>query len=314
MANRRITSFVSEQKIVILILAVAIALSLISPYFLRFKNLINVLSFVSVEGIIAIGMAFLVIVGEIDLSVGSVMALSGILAILFQRYGVAAGILAGLLGGTIVGLINGLIVTKLKIASIAATLGMMVMVSGVVFALTEAQSVKGSNPDFMLISQFKLLSIPGYVIIFVLLAIIFQILLKLTVFGRNVYAVGGNVIASRLFGIKVDRVRITCFVITGFLAGLAGVVLASKINVASGRIGINTALLVITAVLLGGISLAGGEGSVFKAVSGFLLIGILNNAMVLLQVSAFIQDMVRGLILIIIVILGGIYIERSKYG
>ena len=120
-------------------------------------------------------------------------------------------------------------------------------------------------------------------------------------------------VASRLFGIKVDRVRVVCFTIAGILAGVAGVLLAAKIGVASGRLGVNTALIVITAVLLGGVSLAGGEGSIGKAFLGFLLIAILNNAMVLLRLASYIQDMIRGGILILILVIDAVNVERARY-
>lgn len=311
--NRRALQILSDQKILLLILLIGIFLSVRSDYFLSFYNIVNIFSFIAIEGIIVIGMAFLIILKEIDLSVGAVMAFSGILSILFQKYGVLPGILAGLAGGAAVGLANGLIVTKFKVASIPVTLGMMVMVNGFVFALTKNQTVKGMNPDFTKFAQTNLANIPMYVLIFLALVVIFQIVLKRSIFGRNVFAVGGNAMASRFFGIKVDRVRIMCFLLSGLLAGLAGVTLASKLNVASGRIGVNTALLVITAVLLGGVSLAGGEGSIVKAFQGILLIGILNNAMVLLQISPFIQDMVRGGILITILIVDAVNTERAKY-
>lgn len=311
--NKRILQVISEQKILILILVIGIFLTIKSDYFLSFYNIVNIFSFIAIEGIIVIGMAFLIILKEIDLSVGSVMAFSGILSILFQKYGLVPGVLAGLAGGTVVGLANGLIVTRFKVASIPVTLGMMVMVNGFVFALTKNQTVKGSNPAFTKLAQSNLMAIPMYVLIFIALVIIFQVVLKRTTFGRNVYAVGGNATASKFFGIKVNRVRVVCFIISGFLSGLAGVTLASKINVASGRIGVNTALLVITAVLLGGVSLAGGEGNIVKAFQGILLIGILNNAMVLLQISPFIQDMIRGGILITILIVDAVNTERAKY-
>lgn len=313
MKSKNWQNVLTNQRIIIVILIIGVFLSLSSDYFLTFHNVINIFLFISIEGVIAIGMAFLIILGEIDLSVGSNMALSGVLAILMQRYGVIPGVVAGVAGGTVIGFVNGMLVTKLRLTSIATTLGMMVMLNGVVFALTKSESVKGTNPAFLLISQSTVLGIPVPVIILITLCVVFELILQKTFFGRNVFAVGGNITASKFFGIKVDRVRILCFVITGLLSGIAGVVLASKINVASGRIGVNTGLLVITAVLLGGISLSGGEGSVNKAFQGILLIGILNNAMVLLRISPFIQDMIRGLLLIIMLIIDAINIRRSKY-
>jgi ribose transport system permease protein len=313
LADKRILRILSEQKIFIVIIIIGFILSLRSSYFLSFANIINIFLFISIEGIIVIGMAYLIIVGELDLSVGSTMALSGVLAIVFQKYGVPAGILAGISVGIMVGIINGILVTKLRLTSIATTLGMMVLLNGVVFALTKSQTVKGTNKTFMLIAHSEFFKIPLSVIIFIALIIILELVLKRTLFGRNVFAVGGNITASKFFGIRVDRIRIITFILTGFLAGTAGVILASKLNIASGRIGLNTPILVITAVLLGGISLSGGEGSIFKAFQGILLIGILNNAMVLLRISPFIQDVIRGLLLILILMIDAINIRKSRY-
>jgi len=311
--TNRFLYHLNEQKILLVIIVIGIILVSNTTYFVSFTNIINIFNFISIEGIIVIGMAYLIILRELDLSIGSTMALSGVLAIYLQEYGIAIGIISGLLLGIAVGFLNGFLVTKLKLSSIAATLGTMVMLNGFVFALTQSKTIKGTNPTFPVIANTTILKIPVPVIVFILLVIIFEVILKRTYFGRNVYAVGGNIIASRFFGIKVDMIRISAFALTGFLAGLAGVLLASKLNIASGRIGLNTAILVITAVLLGGVSLSGGEGSIFKAFQGILLIGILNNAMVILQINSFIQDMIRGLILILILIFNAVHINREKF-
>lgn len=313
MKTNKVLDFFNEQKIFVVIILIAIILTIKTTYFISFTNIINILMFISIEGIIVIGMTYLIILKELDLSIGSTMALSGVLAIYLQKYGIFVGIISGLLLGVAVGLLNGFLVTKLKLTSIAVTLGTMVMLNGFVFAFTNSATIKGTNKSFPLIANTTVFKIPIPIVVFLVLVIIFEIILKRTYFGRNIYAVGGNIIASKFFGIKVEMVRIAAFVLTGFLAGLAGVLLASKINIASGRIGLNTAILVITAVLLGGVSLSGGEGSVFKAFQGMLLIGILNNAMVILQINDFIQDIIRGSILIIILIIAGVSINRAKY-
>lgn len=313
MGNKKLLAFLSEQKILIAIFLIGLFLTFQSSHFLTYYNIVNIVSSISIEGVIVIGMTFLVIVGDIDLSVGSVMALSTVLAIQAQKYGVAAGIITGIAGAMVVGLTNGLLVTKLKLSSIPVTLGMMIFVSGIVFALTKGLSVKGENPAFMKIAEPQFFYITGPIIIFIVLVILSQIILKRSIFGRNVYAVGSNSTASAFFGIKIDRVKIACFLITGLCAGIAGVLLAAKINVASGRLGAQTAILVITAVLLGGVSLSGGEGSVAKAFQGILFIGILNNAMVLLHLSVFIQEMIRGLVLILILVLDAINTRRAQY-
>jgi len=309
----KIRNFINEQKILLIILVLGVFLAFDSDYFLTFRNIVNIFHTISYEGMIVIGMALLIIVGEIDLSVGSVMAFGAALSIIFQPYGILTAIIAGIAGGITIGLINGLITTKLKLPSIAVTLGTMVFVSGVVFAITKEHTLKGANENFVLITQTELFRIPMPVIVFIIMIIIFEIILQRTIIGRHIFAVGGNVIASKFFGIKVDSVRIFCFMITGFLAGLAGVMLAGKLNVASGRIGEDSAVFVITAVLLGGISMEGGEGSISKAFQGILLLGVINNAMVILKISSFIQEMIRGLLLILIVVIDAISVEKKKY-
>ena len=311
--DNKVLNFLNEQKILVVIILIVIILTSRTTYFASFTNILNIFNYISIEGIIIIGMTYLIILRELDLSVGSTMALSGVLAIYFQKYGVFWGIFSGLLLGIAVGFLNGLLVIKLKLSSIAATIGTMIMLNGFVFAFTKDATIKGTNKLFPIIANTVILKIQIPVIVFIVLVIIFEIILKKTYFGRNIYAVGGNAIASKFFGINVNRVKMSAFVITGFLAGLAGVLLASKLNIASGRIGLNTAIVVITAVLLGGVSLSGGEGSVARAFQGMLLIGILNSAMVILQTNSFIQDMIRGFILILILVIDAISVSRAKY-
>ncbi len=313
MKTDKIKNFVIDQKIVLIIIAIGLYLSFRSRYFLTFQNITNIFLAMSYEGMIAIGMALLIILGEIDLSVGSIMAFGSVLAILFQPFGVFPGLLAGIIGGLVFGLINGLFVTKLKLPSIAVTLGIMILLKGIVFALTKEHTLTGTNEAFAVLSQTKIMNIPLPVILFIALVIIFEIILQKTFFGRSIFAVGGNPTASRFFGIKVDKIRILCFVITGLLSGLAGVMLAAKLNIASGNIGQYSNVLVITAVLLGGISMDGGEGSIVKAFQGIILLGIMNNAMVIMKISPFVQEIIRGLLLILIIIIDSANIQKKKY-
>lgn len=313
MKTDKIKNIFLEQKILLVIVAIGIFLSFRSGYFLTFQNITNIFLAISFEGMIAIGMALLIILGEIDLSVGSIMAIGAVLSILFQPYGVFTGIVAGIIGGIFFGFVNGFLVTKLKLPSIAATLGTMVFLKGIVFALTKAHTITGTNENFIRISQTEVFHIPIPVILFIFLVLIFEFILKRSFFGRNIYSVGGNATASKFFGIKVDRTRILCFAITGFLSGLAGVMLAGKLNIASGNIGQYSNVFVITAVLLGGISMEGGEGNILMALQGILLLGIMNNAMVILKISPFVQEIIRGLLLILIIIIDSINIQKKKY-
>lgn len=314
MRSERVREFVLEHRMLFIVIAVGIVLSLLSRHFLSVENIVSILKNMSVEGSMVIGMALVIFLGEIDLSVGSVMALSTTLSVLFQNYGVVIGVFAGLLGGVIAGLVNGVLITKLKLPSIAVTLGTMILINGGVFALTGEHTIAGTNSNFLLISQTKIFDIPLPIIIFVVLVGVFEVIIQKSLFGRNVFAVGGNATASRLFGIKVERVRISCFALSGFLSGVAGVLLAGKINTASGNLGgSGTLILVITAVLLGGISLRGGEGSITRAVEGILLLMILNNGMVLMRISSFVQDVIRGGLLILVLSIEAVNVRRKKY-
>lgn len=313
MKAEKIKNILVEQKILLLILVLGIFLSFRSRYFLTFQNITNIFLAISFEGMIAIGMALLIIIGEIDLSVGSMMAFGAVLSILFQPYSVVAGIVTGIIGGIFFGLLNGFLVTKLRLPSIAATLGTMVFLKGIVFALTKEHTIKGTNENFILISQTEILHIPIPVILFIFLVLLFAFLLQKSFFGRDIYAIGGNAMASKFFGIKVNRARVLCFAITGFLSGLAGVMLAGKLNIASGNIGQYSNVFVITAVLLGGISMEGGEGNIFMAFQGILLLGIMNNAMVIMKISPFVQEIIRGLLLILIIVIDSINIQKKKY-
>ena len=309
----KLVNFLIEQKILLVIIGIGLLLSFTSDYFLSFNNIMSILAYISIEGIIVYGMAYLIILKELDLSVGSIMALSGFFAIYFQRFGIIAGVAAGITIGILIGLINGLLVVKYHLNSIVTTLGMMLLLNGVVFKLTDARSVIGINGEFKIISNTEIFGINLSIFYFIIFFVILNFILKRTFIGRNIFAVGGNETAARFVGINVDRIKIYAFMLSGFLSGFAGVLMASKLNIASGRIGMNTAILVITAALLGGVSLSGGEGDLFKVLQGILLLGLLKNAMVLLQVSIFYQDVISGLMLIGILVIDAISSRRKKY-
>jgi ribose/xylose/arabinose/galactoside ABC-type transport system permease subunit len=311
--SNKTVGILSDQKIILLLILVGAVLSLRSPYFLTVDNLLNVLLSIAIEGIIVLGMTYLIIIGELDLSVGSTMALAGVLAVVLQKYGVITAVAAGIAAGFVVGIVNGILVTRIRITSLAATLGMMILLSGVVFALTQSQTLKGTNSDYALIAQSSLAGIPVPIVVFLVLSVVLGLVLRHSYFGRGVYAVGGNATAARFFGVKVVRTRIAAFALTGFLSGIAGVLLAAKLNIASGIIGQNTAVVVITAVLLGGISLSGGEGNIFKAVQGILLVGVLNNALILLLISPFVQDIIRGALLILLIVFDSLNSKRLRF-
>jgi ribose transport system permease protein len=318
--NNRILATAGDQKILILAVVISAVMGVLYPRFLGFENIISILVKISIEGVIFIGMTYLIILGEIDLSVGSVMALCSAMSIIGQEHGLLVGVAAALATGLLVGAINGVLVVKLRVASIAVTLGMMVLLNGIVFVLTKSlapaggnYSIAGTNPNFRLITDTQLFGIPTLILILALLLAAFAFVLKKTVFGRNIYATGGNLTASRYANIKVDSVRIGAFVLTGLLSGLAGVLLSAKYNIASWQIGTNTPLFVITAVLLGGVSLSGGEGSLLRAFQGLLLVGVIDSMVVNLKIYPSARLMMLGALLIIMLSVDGIRIKRERY-
>jgi ribose/xylose/arabinose/galactoside ABC-type transport system permease subunit len=320
MKSNAVKNFFVEQKILILIVLISIGMTLKASDFLGFENILNIFMKISVEGIMVIGMTYLIILREIDLSIGETMAMSCVFSVIFQSYGVVPGVLAGVLIGTLIGLINGFLVVKLKVASIAATLGMMVLLNGIVYVITKSRaaaggnySISGTNENFQRIAETTFFHVPTLIFVLIVLMIIFDVVLKKTMYGRNVYACGGNPVASRYANIPVDSIRMIAFTITGALAGLSGVMVVSRYNIASGALGQPIPLFVITAVILGGVSLAGGEGSVFKAFQGLLLVGVLENALLDLKVFTSIKFVVMGLLLIIMLVVDSMYTRKAKF-
>lgn len=306
-------NIIIDQKIFILVIFITIILSITTKTFLTRINLINIFYHITINGIIAIGMTYTLIIGEIDLSVGSNLALVSTFIIIFLKYGIFTGILAGIIIGTIVSIMVGLLVIKIKIPSIAASLGMLILLKGVVFWLTDGESITISNNLFSLIAEREFLFIPYPVYLFFILCLLFELILSKTLFGRNIFAIGGNRIASKYAGIDVEKNSFLVFLLTGFLVGVAGVIQTSRMPVASVLVGSNTAIDVITAVILGGTSLSGGVGSVLKTFSGVLLIGVISNMLNLLKIHSWYHLIIKGSILIIVLMVDAIFVNIRKY-
>ncbi len=313
MANNRVKSFLNKQRVFLLFIGLMIVFAVSIPGFFASANVINILMSVSIEGIMLIGMTYLIILGEMDLSVGAVMSIGCAVAIMFQPYGSAVAIGMGVAVGVVIGAINSFMVVKLRVPSMPATMGIMVLTNALVYVLTGSTSIWGENESFSLIANSTIFGIPVVAIVFIVLIVLFELILRNTAFGRNVYAVGGNEKSAEYAGIKTKRIRVICFILTGLLSGLAGVLLASRVNVASGLIGGDTALMIITAVLLGGVSLSGGEGSVIKAFFGLLIVGSLDIGMQLLKFPTSIQPMIVGGLLIISLAIDSVSAHKEKF-
>ena len=291
--------------LIVLIVLSAVA----SEHFLKFRNITNILRQVSYTGTIALGMTFVIVAGGIDLSVGSMVALIGVLAIYLMNYlggsafAVCAAVLVALMAGSLCGLLNGLIVTKGKITPFVATLATMSIFRSLTLYISEAGEVISGNDLYPEIGGGYLLQIPFPVLIFLGLALFFHILLNNTAFGRHVCAIGANQQVAVYSAIKVKWVSFMTFVITGFTVGVTAILLSSRLNsISPGDAGIFYELDAIAAVVIGGTPLAGGKGTIWGTVIGAIILGIINNMLNMLGVSPYLQGTVKGLIILIAVL------------
>ncbi|MBI0579332.1 ABC transporter permease [Neobacillus cucumis] len=284
-----------------------VILSVSSESFLTTTNLINILRQVSIIGIVAIGMSFIIITGGIDLSVGSIMALSAVVAASFAKadtsYSLFIPIIVGMAVGLACGLINGVLVAKWKVAPFIATLGMMTAARGLAMVYTDGRPVIGLSNSYNHIGSGSFLNIPIPIIAFIIIALIGIFLLRFTVFGRYVYATGGNEQSAKLSGIRVNFIKIGVYGIAGLLAGIGGMILSSRIMSGSPVLGEGYELDAIEAVVIGGTSLFGGVGSIIGTLAGVLIIGVMNNGLDLLNVSSYYQQILKGAIIVIAVLL-----------
>ena len=298
--------FHSEQAgLLLALILLCVVISLLTPVFFTALNIKNVLRDASLVAITGIGMVMIILLGEIDLSVGSTQAVAGIIAVavLNQMDSVLLALLAALLAGAGIGLCNGLLVTKAGINSLIATLGMMAILRGGAMVSTQAVSIQGKVESFVEAGTGYLGPMPVPVLIAFVLFLSFYYVLHHTILGRYIYAIGGNIQAARLSGLAVDRTRVLVFIIGGVLAALSAFILASRLNSGQPNAGLGFELQVIAAVILGGISLTGGVGSLGGAFIGILILTILSNGLVLLNVSSFYHDIARGAVIIFAVYL-----------
>jgi L-arabinose transport system permease protein len=290
--------------IIVLALLLA-ALSISVPSFLTTRNLSGLLLSVSLVGAVATTMMLVLALREVDLSVGSLVALAGVVTaeVISNTGNVAIGVVAGLGAGAAIGLINGLVVAKLKINSLIATLAMMQIVRGLAFLTSNGEAVLIPEESFYVlgVGAFLGVSVPVWITLFCFL--LFAVVLNATVFGKNVLAIGGNPEAARLAGVPVDRVKIIVFTVHGLVTALAGVVLAARITSGQPNTSLGLELQVISACVLGGVSLAGGVATIGGVIVGVMIMGATQNALNLMGVPTFYQFVVNGGILLIAVIL-----------
>jgi len=300
---------IREIGVLSALIVLIIIMSFASPYFLKMQNIFNVIRGMSTIGIMAIGMTMIIITGGIDLSVGSLLAVSGVFTARLMFHGVFPwlAVAAGFGFGIGLGLTNGIIITKVRVNPFITTLGMLSIGRGLTYLFATglkgavASNVPMRDPSVNFLGAGYIGPIPFPVIELAILVIIFSLFLKHTVLGRQIYAVGSNKEAARLSGVNIDRVQIFAYTITGAFCALSGIINAGLLATAATNAGTGNELDVIAAVVIGGASLSGGEGSIIGAIIGAAIMAVLRNSFVLLHLPAFMQTISIGVVIILAV-------------
>jgi ribose transport system permease protein len=305
--------FLAKYNLLILLIVFISIAATLSPKFLTVQNFLNLLQQSSVTGIIAVGMTFVIIVAGIDLSVGSVVALAGmVVAVLISSgWGIPTAIIAALGVGAVLGFINGYVSTKFNMPAFIATLAMMVSARGLALLVTDGKPVFGLPEPFSFLGAGFIGRFPVSGLLWIVLTVLAALVLKYTPYGRNLYAVGGNPEAAHLSGVRVHRHLISVYVISGFLAALAGVVLASWLTVGQPTAAKGAELDAIAAVVLGGTSLFGGTGGVGGTFIGVLLMSIITNIFNLLGLASYYQQIFMGVIIVLALILNRFVVGKN---
>lgn len=282
-----------------------IVFSIASPYFLEPENIVGILVSTAVTGVLAVGVTFVIITSGIDLSVGTNMTFSAVMcgvSVTFWQLPVYVGILAGILAGGLCGLINGTAIAKMKLPPFIATMGMMMITKGLALVISGTKPIYfNDTPIFRKITMDKIIGIPYAVLILFAAAIIASLVLSKTVFGRYTYALGSNEEATRLSGINVNGWKIGIYALCGLFAGLAGVMMASRLNSAQPALGSGYEMDAIAAAVIGGTSLSGGEGSILGTIIGAFIMSVLTNGLRILAVPQEWQTVVSGIIVMLAV-------------
>lgn len=296
-------SNIGEYLILLILLIMIVGMSFARPVFLSSDNLLNIARQISMVAIVGIGMTFVLIIGEIDLSVGHIACLSGIMVSICLRAGISipVSILVALVTGILLGTINGLVITYLNIPSFITTMGMDNIAYGIVLVITNAYPVTGLPDGFKFLGRGYVGFIPFPAILMAICYVIALIMLKYTKFGRNMFAIGGNREAAKLSGIAVEKNKVMIFAISGFTAAFSGVILASRLFSGQPSSGSSFTMDAIASCVIGGTSTTGGKGRIWGTLIGALIMGIIDNGMTLLGISTNWQYIVKGAIIIIAV-------------
>lgn len=320
-----IMKWANKHILEIILLAIIVAMAFASPGFLSSDNLLNILRNMALQGCIAFGMTMVIIAGEIDLSIGSTVAITGVIiglttgwlsnaGILPIEQAVIVGIVLSFIVAGLIGLFNGWVLTKYKVPSFIITLAMLNVIYGLAAVISKGFPVTTLPAWFNVIGSGEILSIPIPALILLLVFVIVFLVMNYTKFGRAVYAVGGNPESARLSGINVSRVKIICMVVVQLCSALSGVIVSSQVMSGSFTFGKGWEMIAISSVIIGGTSLFGGIGKVWGTFIGLIFLGVLINAMTLLNVNEYVQYIVRGLLILIAVLMTTIQLMKKNKG
>ncbi len=300
---------IGQYGIAVAFVLICVLLSILHPAFLTLSNLRVILTQVSINALLAFGVTFVIITGGIDLSLGSVLAVAGIAAAIFAHpdsYPLIVPIAAGLGTGILFGAFNGLIITKSKVPPFIVTLGTMTIARGLALIFSNGRPVSNLSDAFNFIGGGAIRGVPFPIVILVLAFLVCALLLSRTTWGRYMYAVGGNELAARASGINVNKVKMMVYTLCGGLAGIAGVLLTSRITTGQPNAGMGFELDAIAAAIIGGTSTSGGTGNMVGTLLGALLIGVISNGLDLMNVSSYYQLVIKGLIIVGAVVLDSV--------
>lgn len=304
----RLARWFDRYGLVAALLVLGGMLAMLTPNFASVQNLKIVLRQISINGILAVGVTYVLLTGGVDLSLGSVVALAGVVAAGFAHpgdYPVAVPVLLGVMTGMACGYVNGVVVTRGRVAPFIVTLGMLTVARGLALVVSGGRPVSNLSAAFTRIGSADWLGIPVPVLLLAAVGAVSHLILRRTRSGRHLYAVGGNPTAARASGIHVARIKSAAYIVSGGLAGLAGIVLAARITTGQPNAGVAYELDAIAAAVIGGTSLSGGVGGVGGTILGALLMGVINNGLDLMNVSSYYQQIIKG-----IIIVGAVWLDQ----
>jgi inositol transport system permease protein len=305
LSKEKLNDYSKRYGMVLILLLMIIGISSVKPIFLKSANIINIFKQVSVIGTLAYGVTLVIITEGIDLSSGSVVALVGVISASIATMGgsVLFAILAGLAAGALCGAINGTIIAKTGIPPFIATLGMMTIARGVALLYSGGKPIGHINPNFLIIGAGKIGWLPVSVLIFLSMGVVSHILLRKTKFGKTIYALGGNENAAEICGLNVQKIKILLYTYAGLMSAIGGLILTARVSSGNPTSGLSYELDAIASAVIGGTSLSGGTGFISGTIIGALIIGVLNNGLMLLGVSPYWQQIIKGMIIISAVVL-----------